>query len=802
MSSIHSVVWTTHFRGLEAPSHIIVHEAIDSGEIPVSWPFDPSRIGMAKRRGAHWDSGRRAWMFPSKDKLDAFTTAVRKQAPDLVVRRTEDEHSDLAELVVTTAKCSSDWSFCEFPLPLPPFVELNLCGEAVHSWKAIKEDDDEIAILVGKNRAITAVVEKLRNWGARVQRREWEKSVERPVRITNRGWAVHLECDLDDPRHLALSYGRKFKWVGVYPNGVKRVVPWTGVIRTTRKGWPRLAQKFEELGIKCVGDDPNSSLSEAVEWFPDNVPGWATKAPNGHCLHEYQRDGVQFCVNRGMRALIADEMGVGKTAQAIAAAEATRSGRILIVCPASARYVWQNEIKGWSNGGRIQHITGQLDPIDSDARWIIATYDALAVRRQLFRLRDSAEREAFLRAFPERYDEVHAPNGFPIKVVLDKASDITPDFADKKRVAAWKKAMRRLKGELVTQLVELSKRSGGLLAIFDEAHRAKNASSKRAESIRMITSLEDVRVLLLTGTPLRNSAQEARTLLGYLDPAAERDLCPRDGYSIEDVRDYLGHCMLRRTKSQVLPELPDKIRQVVAIGDLDPEQMGMYFEALSDASDIYRTAITDGGSEAEARQATMGLIERARVCLGMAKTGNGSVSELITEVVDNQECCVVFTEHRQVSDQLQSQLHREGLRVVVVDGRTAHEDRGAAVKGFQAGDYDVFIGSINVAGEAMTLTRAETAIFVELSWVPAAMLQAEDRIHRVGQQNACQIIQLVAEMGGAKNLDALMANSIDRKLELIGEVLEEELAHIVDSAGAVQVDALKQILAAEAKETA
>ena len=121
-----------------------------------------------------------------------------------------------------------------------------------------------------------------------------------------------------------------------------------------------------------------------------------------------------------MRALIGDEMGVGKTVQAIAAAEATSAPRILVVCTASARYVWEREIQGWGGQGAIQHITSQLDQVDMNARWHIVTYDLLAARTETWRLNDEQEYIAFNSAFPE-FTDVGEQKVYPIKITLEKA---------------------------------------------------------------------------------------------------------------------------------------------------------------------------------------------------------------------------------------------------------------------------------------------------------------------------------------------------------------------------------------------
>jgi hypothetical protein len=126
--------------------------------------------------------------------------------------------------------------------------------------------------------------------------------------------------------------------------------------------------------------------------------------------------------------------------------------------------------------------------------------------------------------------------------------------------------------------------------------------------------------------------------------------------------------------------------------------------------------------------------------------------------------------------------------------------RRGIVEDFQGGKLDVFIGGINAAGEAITLTRADTVIFVELDWVPAALLQAEDRIHRVGQRSNCQVIQLVARIPEGDNLDEMMVDLIGSKVARIGTVLDEDTDNII--AGSIQANLHERLLAGVGQEVA
>jgi hypothetical protein len=109
----------------------------------------------------------------------------------------------------------------------------------------------------------------------------------------------------------------------------------------------------------------------------------------------------------------------------------------------------------------------------------------------------------------------------------------------------------------------------------------------------------------------------------------------------------------------------------------------------------------------------------------------------------------------------------------------------------------VFIGGINAAGESITLTRSDTAIFVELDWVPAALLQAEDRVHRSGQYDHCHIIHLIARTpAGMGNLDEWMIDVLGFKMNRIRAVLEEDSSNLVAAEGSAMKEVIQILLEA------
>ena len=782
------------------PEHITVTYG-DNGKIQaLSWLYGTSDTGLhprVKLRGGVWDKNAGGWTFADTSAAQGLLEAIVKKHPDWpIIGDPSKPFMSLAGIHISRVSLGNGFDACLVPFPLPYFAS-NICETSplVFLITSDNKKNEEVGLLIGSASEIAEAVDLMVNQGATCDDRlakKWPFAIgsTRGLHVKVTGWAVQIACDLTSPLHYLAAPEQKYCWDAPYPYGTKKVaIPWTGAIHTTRKLWPSIKSKLLAAGLAWEGDNPEAELSVPAEFDASRVAGWKSPAPNGHLMHAYQKEGARFCASRGMRALIGDEMGVGKTVQAIAVAEAVGAPRILVVCPANARYVWEREILGWGGRGAIQHITSQLDKLDMAARWHIVTYDLIAARAEAWQLKDKQEVKAFVEAFPamaEKIENEKKPGGYPRKVALDRPLDKVPAFADPRRLIAWEKVMQRLRGELLAQFL-----AAGMLVILDEAHRAKNKTAKRTKAIQRLAA-SGAQILMLTGTPLRNNEHEAAVLLGLLDAEAAAALSKERGYTIQDVKDYLDHFMIRRTKAEVLPELPEKTRQRIDISELDHEQMEAYHAALVWAEKSYRDALKDNASEAAARRAMQGGIEQARTALGIAKVRGGGVADLVVDVVENKSCCVVFCAHHQASDELKAQLEKLKLRVAVVDGRVSQKDRAAIVQDFQEGRLDVFIGGINAAGEAITLTRADTVVFVELDWVPAALLQAEDRIHRVGQRKNCQVIQLVARMQG-DNLDEMMVELIGSKLARIGAVLNEGTANII--AGDIQSELHGRLLA-------
>ena len=527
---------------------------------------------MVKERRGIWSRRQGGWTFSDPNIALDLLSKILKKYPDWpVLENTGKVNLPFFELYISQLSIRNDLHACLVPIPLPnlPGVSVPL-GEHVFQLVRGGKKQEKVGLLMGSPDEITFAVESMVKQGAICDDQLstlWPLKTESDkLQVKVNGWAVQVQCDLSNPLHYLLAPTRDFKSERKYPKGAPVGPAWDGTIHTTRKRWPALKATILDAALEWAGDDPEFTLSVPAAFDPRLVAGWSTPAQNGFLMHEYQKIGAEFCAQRGMRAIIGDEMGVGKTVQAIAAAEASGSPRIIVICPANARYVWDSEIRGWGGSGTIQHITSQLDRLNLGARWHIVTYDLVTTRSATWQFKDEQEANAFAASFPELAKKIKKSR-LGRHVLLDSALDKVPSFSSE-RVSAWQLFMKRLSGELSKQILS----AGPLLTILDEAHRVKNKSAKRTQAIQKLAD-GDTKILMLTGTPLRNNEHEAAVLLSLLDTQAATDLSKDNGYTIQDIKDYLAYFMIRRTKLEVLPELPQKTRQRIDIVDLDSDQV-------------------------------------------------------------------------------------------------------------------------------------------------------------------------------------------------------------------------------------
>lgn len=338
----------------------------------------------------------------------------------------------------------------------------------------------------------------------------------------------------------------------------------------------------------------------------------------------------------------------------------------------------------------------------------------------------------------------------------------------------------RLAGPLRAHLLE---RPWDLL-IADEAHYVKNADALRTRALfgtRFEPGIlkQARRLLFLTGTPILNHPSELLTLVRALDPVTFREEKVPSGF--DALQRLLRETVLvRRLKSEVLPELPPKRRSVIVLPrHVAQEAVSEERRVLAHHARAIRTfaealAATVGDPSAyadaarrlsQARIEAQGGIFRARHLVALAKLP--AVLQYCDALLeDGVRKVVIWAHHRDV---IESMSDHFGARAVALTGETPLPDRGTLVRRFQTDpNCHVFIGSMRAAGQGITLTAADHIVFAELDWTPAILAQAEDRCHRIGQRESLLIQHLVVD----DSIDSRLARKILQKQAMIRQALD------------------------------
>eukprot|EP00928_Gymnodinium_smaydae_P078931 TRINITY_DN62983_c0_g1_i1.p1 TRINITY_DN62983_c0_g1~~TRINITY_DN62983_c0_g1_i1.p1 ORF type:complete len:776 (-),score=190.93 TRINITY_DN62983_c0_g1_i1:157-2427(-) len=455
-----------------------------------------------------------------------------------------------------------------------------------------------------------------------------------------------------------------------------------------------------------------------VERIPDWVMRFARSSPNEAAgvlkperlpegLLSYQLEGVRFGVERDGRCFIGDEMGLGKSVQALAlAAQYLEDWPLLVICPSSLRWVWREQVLQWLpdlvEPEEVQIIKKGSDTFVPDAKVWITSYHMLAA------------------------DAKTAARGGDAKF------QVRPDGS-----------------------------THGMI-ILDESHNIKDWSSERTKAIVPLVR-KATRAVLLSGTPTRNSADELHSQLWALLPwfspkmadfksryclqasqhvpggrIVNRVVGSRNARELNHV--LTSKVMVRRLKRDVLAELPEKRRQKVPLEITDRRLL----QAIQTRVEgVPYEDLIGGGSEESA----------ATIFQQTAKAKLPAVKEYIGDVLERcQEKVIIFAHHHVMLDALQEllakTLPKEGASYVRIDGGTSQAKREEAVKKFQSEEScRVALLSITACSEGLTLTAAGLVIFAELYWVPGVVEQAESRAHRIGTKHTKVVVEFLVAMG-------------------------------------------------------
>lgn len=315
------------------------------------------------------------------------------------------------------------------------------------------------------------------------------------------------------------------------------------------------------------------------------------------------------------------------------------------------------------------------------------------------------------------------------------------------------------------------------VCIVDEAHYIRNSKTKRAQGTLMFAGVAQFRVLT-TGTPLDNRISDLWNLLtvatGPRTWGHPLDFRKRymgayfDGYGFKDgpepthteeLRQRMAPFYLRRTAQDVALELPTMTRTLQSV-DLDKRAQKAHDEILgsADLETIVRAVLAGAVRE------VLPVLNRLRQVTSRAKID--TTVDYVFNLVRNQglDSCVVFCWERQTARDLADVMSTRGC----IHGGIPAERRFELIDDFQDGQIDILVATYGTLAEGTTLHKSRYVVLHDLDWMLNTLLQAEKRIHRVGQKRACQSVWMVAE----NSIDSVLAPTLVRKANLMNEVLD------------------------------
>lgn len=484
---------------------------------------------------------------------------------------------------------------------------------------------------------------------------------------------------------------------------------------------------WQEPAKITPGPTPSPTITPAAPKAPSNLE--ASKAVDsdlevkglGGTLKPFQRAGVSYAL-KNKRVFIADEMGLGKTVQALATIQAAGAYPALVVCPATLKLNWEKEAKKWLPGKTIRVLSGGTEEDRQITDITILNYDILKKRK----------------------DEL---KDIPYRTI-----------------------------------------------VFDESHYLKNYQAQRTKEAKELAKAAEYRIAL-TGTPILNRPQELMSQLQIVGKLEEmggfwyfaKRYCNatqgRYGWdfsgasNLQELNERLRATgsFIRREKSQVLPELPEKTRVNIPV---EIDNKTEYRRAERDLINYLREKAQEDEEFLDSiRHLPESEQERAKEARGRtaaakarraeelvkiettkrlsAEGKKAAVKEWIESFLETGRKLVVFAHHRDVVED----LAREFNAPTIMGGMSADKVEEAKQKFQNDPNTKLIVMNIQAGGVGHTLTAASDVAFVERAWSPMTHDQAEDRVHRIGQRNA---------------VTAYYFDGVDTIDERIGDILEDK----------------------------
>ena len=448
---------------------------------------------------------------------------------------------------------------------------------------------------------------------------------------------------------------------------------------------------LEELGVKINADEPFRQLMDRIK---ESASMSFAVPTNIHAqLRPYQVEGYKWMSRLaywGAGACLADDMGLGKTLQAITLMQSRASqGAALVLMPTSLLHNWQQELRRFAPAMTVKILNQQ--GVD---------------RQQL--VNDAEAGDVVLSTY----------------------------------------------GLLVTEGELLCQRTWSTV-VLDEAHTIKNRDTQTSKAAMKLQA--DFR-LMLTGTPLQNHLSEIWNLFQFANPDllgsyqqfTDRFILPVERDHNQErqrlLRRLLSPFLLRRTKDDVLNELPEKTEITLRV-ELSAEEQALY-------DNLRQQAIANLEEGSKSTLQTLAEITRLRQAACHPRLVNDKLQipssktlaflHLVEELRQSGHRALVFSQFTSHLALIREALDSQAIPYLYLDGSTTPSERSRLVRQFQTGDEPLFLISLKAGGLGLNLTAADYVVHLDPWWNPAIEDQASDRAHRIGQERPVTVYRLIA----------------------------------------------------------
>lgn len=248
-----------------------------------------------------------------------------------------------------------------------------------------------------------------------------------------------------------------------------------------------------------------------------------------------------------------------------------------------------------------------------------------------------------------------------------------------------------------------------------------------------------------------------------------------DGSDIEALRERIRPFLLRRLKTDVLPELPDKIESRV-LADMPAEQRSVYAASVLQLRERVERVLEGKGLGRGRMEVLSAITQLRQICCHPALVMDGythssgkmdALMEILGGALDTGHRVLLFSQFTSMLHILRARLNAEGVLSLYLDGKTPAVQRMELVNRFNGGEGQVFLISLKAGGAGLNLIGADTVIHYDPWWNPAAEDQATDRAHRIGQKRVVQVIRLITR----GTIEEQVAKLSERKRALFDAVV-------------------------------